>query len=413
MTTVDVAQMESLLHVPLGLEMAGMEVMSPMEVAMGFVPGLDEAVTPGPEGPGHKSPTEVLSALVLAALEHAPCLVEFSGGRDSSLLLAVAMTTARREGLSQPIAVTKRYPAVAESIEDEWQERVVKHLGVSEWVRLDFDAELDVIGPLAQGFVARQGVVFPPMLWSLWPFLQLARGGSLVSGEGGDEVFGVRRSRPLARLAYVRDFRRSTLRQAVSALAPRPVRAHLLRRRHRAQPKLAWLRPDVEASARELLVQEALTEPLDSRASLFWQRSLRREAMFLRNASRLAAAAGVKRAVPLLDPTFLTALGRAGGHLGYPSRTEALRANFSELLPDEVLSRRTKSVFNRAWFSRHAVSFAAEWDGSGLDEHLVDPEVLRGEWMSASPSSLSAAALQAAWLATERRRGPSEPAPAG
>jgi len=79
-------------------------------------------------------------------------VVAFSGGRDSSLLLAVAADLAAREGLEPPIALTFRYPGDPAADESSWQEFVVAHLRAAhlpfEWVCRDITTELDVIGPL-------------------------------------------------------------------------------------------------------------------------------------------------------------------------------------------------------------------------------------------------------------------------
>ena len=71
-------------------------------------------------------PSAALERAVLPALLRPPCVVSFSGGRDSSLVLAAAVAVARSEGLAAPIPITVRFPASAESDEQEWQERVVR-----------------------------------------------------------------------------------------------------------------------------------------------------------------------------------------------------------------------------------------------------------------------------------------------
>jgi asparagine synthetase B (glutamine-hydrolysing) len=392
---------ETLVQVPENLVMSALEGMSQIEVAMGFVfgQGASPVGDTNANTRARSKPAEALADAILPALAKPPCIVAFSGGRDSSLLLAVAVDTARREGLPQPIAFTKRHPKVGESIEDDWQERVVRHLGIADWVRVDFDAELDAIGPLAGHFLSRYGVVWPPMLWTMWPFLRMASGGSLVTGDGGDEMLGPGRSGPVARVVHERDLSLLNFRRCASALAPPPVRKLVLNRRHRLNALHPWLRPDAQAMVRDLLVGLDLSEPLERPASLLWQRGLRSEEIYVRNASRLATAAGVLWVPPLLDRTFLRALGRAGGRLGYPSRTAALRANFSGLLPEDVLSRRSKANFVGAWFTHHTRSFAKAWDGSGIDQDLIDPEALRRELLRDSPSAMTAAAVQAAWLA--------------
>lgn len=89
---------------------------------------------------------EALEAAVLPALCRPPCLVVFSGGRDSSAVPAVA----RRSGLPDPMPATNRFRGSPATKETEWQELVVRHLGLTDWHVLDRDDELDVIGPVAE-----------------------------------------------------------------------------------------------------------------------------------------------------------------------------------------------------------------------------------------------------------------------
>ena len=77
--------------------------LTPIELATNMVFEIDPGATGLPE---ITSETTVLSAVedaVLPAVSRPPCVVTFSGGRDSSLVLAVATRVARREGLPDPI----------------------------------------------------------------------------------------------------------------------------------------------------------------------------------------------------------------------------------------------------------------------------------------------------------------------
>lgn len=81
----------------------------------------------------------------------------------------------------------------------------------------------------------------------------------------------------------------------------------------------------------------------------------------------LAAAFDVSVFHPLLDAQVTSALGLAGGVFGFPDRTDAMRWLFSDLLPDSVLSRRTKARFNRVVFNEHSREFVSRWTGAGID----------------------------------------------
>ena len=90
-------------------------VMSPTEVVLGYVFGHDGTLPP-PNEPD-ATPREALEGVIRNALLRPPCGVAFSGGRDSSAVLAIATHVARRDGLSEPVPITRVFPAIAESDE--------------------------------------------------------------------------------------------------------------------------------------------------------------------------------------------------------------------------------------------------------------------------------------------------------
>jgi asparagine synthase (glutamine-hydrolysing) len=129
----------------------------------------------------------------------------------------------------------------------------------------------------------------------------------------------------------------------------------------------------------------------------------RAQAIADHNRSILARAAGVELSSPLLDPEFIHAVARAGGFRGPGDRTATLQQLAGDLLPPQVLSRRTKAVFNRAYISNYSLRFAESWSGEGVDLELVDPDGLRRTWLDQPPHWMSAALLQQAWLAANGR----------
>jgi len=168
---------------------------------------------------------------VRGALERTPCLIAFSGGRDSSALLAVAVDLARREGLSLPVPVTLRFASTA-THEAEWQELVVRHLGLEDWVRLDYGAELDMVGPIAADGLRRHGLLYPANAHLIVPMAQAAAGGSILTGLGGDDVFGNWPWHDVAStLARRRSMRPRDLQRYVRLGGPRWLDAEILRRR--------------------------------------------------------------------------------------------------------------------------------------------------------------------------------------
>src|SRR4051794_21602991 len=108
-------------------------MLRPLDVATGLVVGA--AAAPGLRGdePGHDARHELHDA-VARALQRPPCYLAFSGGRDSSLLLAVAVHVARERGLELPIALTARYPGHPDTVETKWQDMVARHVRLDDWV---------------------------------------------------------------------------------------------------------------------------------------------------------------------------------------------------------------------------------------------------------------------------------------
>ena len=325
----------------------------------------------------------------------------FSGGRDSSAVLAVATDVARRHGLSDPIPVTELYPGVPESDESEWQQLVVSHLQLRDWLRIEFPVGNDLLGAQAQKSLRRRGMIWPPALHVKAAVLsQLGDSGSLLTGEGGDEVLGRRRGAQVSRL-WRRDagrLRPRDLRSAGSALAPRPYRRWRQRVRFDRAQMQPWLRPETRARHHRLLAADLASEPISTAGSLEWLLTRRAAAMASHNYAALAAEYGLTLHEPLLDPGFVRALAGVAGRWGFASRTDAMRTLFADVLPDEILARRSKAYFNRAFMGEETRAFAGSWDGTGLDPELVDVEVLRDEWLSDYPSAISTPLLQAAWL---------------
>ena len=88
--------------------------LTPREVAYGFAYGKCDQLGPLPRVAARWRPLAAMESAILPALRRPPCLVSFSGGRDSSIVLAVAASAARRQGLSLPIPVTRAFPRRAE-----------------------------------------------------------------------------------------------------------------------------------------------------------------------------------------------------------------------------------------------------------------------------------------------------------
>lgn len=376
----------------------GLYTMDPLEIAGGWVHGYDPV--PMPDGP-HESPRAVLDRMLLAHLVRSPCLVAFSGGRDSSVLLAAAVAAARREGLPLPVPITLSYPDAPDSQESAWQQAVLDHLGLSERIVLTVHDEHDPLGPVASPVLLRHGLVWPPNFAPTWRLMQLARGGVLLTGEGGDEVFGLKRGTPLSKVLKTRGrVAPRVYADALSSLAPAALRR---RSALRARYRRPWLRAPVE----ELLAHRDagdLTAFSMSASRSTWRFATRRCARIGYETVRvLGSEAGVEYVQAFAEPALVASVAAAGGFWGWTGRTATMRALFGDLLPREVLERRTKALFANAVFTHYTREFARTWDGTGVDTDLVDPDALRATWLSETPHAPSMSLLQQAWLA--RRAG--------
>ena len=154
----------------------------------------------------------------------------------------LAAHLSRKHGLPPPVAVTNVIPGDAAASEDEWQESVIGHLGIADWERIRFTHELDVVGPIATPLLQRFGPYFPFNGHFLFPGMQSGRGGTYLSGVGGDELFDSGETDRLS-LILTRQVRpnRHDLVMLARRVQPLPLR---IRRRH-------WIdRPGAVAPAR-------------------------------------------------------------------------------------------------------------------------------------------------------------------
>lgn len=251
---------------------------------------------------------------MLPALSKPPCLVVFSGGRDSSAVLAVATAVARRSGLPDPVPATNRFRGSPATEETEWQELVVRHLGLTDWHVLDWDDELDVIGPVAEQILSRWGPVYPHNAHFGIPLLRSARGGSALTGVGGDQIFMAGDNLHLAKLLtfetrpHLRDWR-----AFASAVAPPSMRA---RRWQKKLIGVPWLTELGNPRLSEALARDSASDPIWFAASLrgpLWRERAR--VATEQTLGAVCAEIDVLMAHPLQDAGFCPPL-----LLHYPSR---------------------------------------------------------------------------------------------
>jgi hypothetical protein len=382
--------------------------LTPLELAAGFCFGEEEVHLP--RVPEALTPLAALEEALLPALQRPPCLVAFSGGRDSSGVLAAAAGLARRDGLEPPVPATFRFKGAPAAEESTWQELVIRHVGLDDWMRLEIDDELDYLGPLGTRLLRRHGVLWPPNSHFLVPLLERARDGSLVTGDGGDQslaagdhgrIRGVVRGRIKPR---PRDARR-----LASALAPGP--ACWAVRARQGRYRIPWLRPEAQRRVQAKAARYRDCEPVRFDSRVRWTARLREISMMAWTDRLLAADTGAQLVSPLVDPVFLSALARAGGPFGWSSRTEIMQALFGGLLPEEVPARPTKANFIEVFWGPRTQEFVAGWSGEGVDAELVDAEALRAAWLEPRPIFAAALPLQAAWFRTQGEKDLQAPGP--
>jgi hypothetical protein len=340
-----------------------------------------------------------LEAAVLEPLRRSPCLVSFSGGLDSSVVLATAVRVARREGLAGPIPISWRFAAAPATQESDWQERVIAELGVADWIKLDGGPEHEFVGAVAMRAITAHGVLYPANAHLHAPLFEHACGGSLLTGVGGDEMLGCWRWRALAdvRARRRRPVARDALRWGLS-IAPLALAAQRIARRDACDP-LDWLRAPFARRIQRAEARERAAEPARWDRRLRWQADRRRLALALRSLDLLAADAGATVVHPLLAPGFLDALARAGGRNGFGDRAATLEAALSPVLPRALRGRRTKARFGEVFLGEHTRRFIAGWNGSGVDPEVVDVDALRAAWRSPQPPLFTALLMQQAALA--------------
>lgn len=372
-------------------------VLTRLERASGYILDQQSGVPPLPPGRGRAR--AALADAIRPALQRSPCLVSFSGGRDSSALLALAAHVARLDGLPAPIPFTLRFPEAPATDESDWQELVIGHIGLDDWERIELTTELDFLGDVAQRFITTHGLQWPPNAHVHAPIFDRARGGCVITGLDGDGLFGW--SWAATRAALARPGRvspRAVLRAGVPFA---PYRVRLSRKRRSMPQATTWLHADAQREF-ELGWADAL-----AREPVRWDRYVMRFArrrsplVVARTLDLLATDHGSEAVNPLLDRAFLAALAAEGGRAGFGTRSAAMQALFGDLLPLEILTRRSKAEFSPILWGPHTRAFAEAWDGSGVDHELVDADALRREWARDQPVFGASTPLHDAWLSTQ------------
>lgn len=344
----------------------------------------------------------VLERQLTEAMQRGPLWVAYSGGRDSSALLAIAASVARREGFELPVAVTMTFPELPESHEEAWQRLVLDHLDLADqWHPLRLTDELDLIGANAQRVLRPHGVILPPNAHAFLPMLDaVGPDGTLVSGGNGDELMeGVPQRLSSAVLSRRRIPRSQWTEAAIHDLPGRFIGRAI--RKRSVMRFLHWVRMPVLSR----LVRAEIADRDESAIRfdrLLQDAWLDREFRAGRHAVvTLAQEAGGQLLQPFGDREVMTAFARDWGYRFPGSRRASLDRLVGDLLPPSILDRSSKAEFARAFVAAGTRAFIEDWDRTGVDPERVDLDALQAEWANERPHYCSLPLLHHAWLTSQ------------
>lgn len=339
------------------------------------------------------------------SLEKAPCLIAFSGGRDSSVLLALATHVARRDGLSLPVAHTLRFSAANAAIEDEWQREVIRRVGPGvEWVR-DEAEDLGFLGGVARTMLTAGGSYFPSNAHAISPSCAKATGGAVVLGVDGDGLLSTWRWQRAARLRSQsrRRWRADSL--AVVGLARSP--AWVKRGWHRRHdvPDRTWLSKRGSEQFAKAVAIERASEPTSWSARVSWFARRRYLALSRRSFDMLERRHDVRVDLPLLDERFLACLAAEWDPYRHVNRATTYRAIVGDLLPASVLERTSKAEFSQVFWDEETKErcrgLASVLGGDTALAALVDSGRLDAMWQHHPAPNGTELLAQRAWSMQE------------
>ncbi|MBJ7472047.1 MAG: hypothetical protein JHD16_12130, partial [Solirubrobacteraceae bacterium] len=336
------------------------------EICVAILFGQDPGTAPLDLAGGlANEPRPIIERQIQEAMLRGPLWVAFSGGRDSSALLAIAASVARREGLAMPVPVTMVFPEVTDTDEEGWQRLVLEHLGlVDDWVRIQPGEELDMIGPYAERMLRPHGILLPPNSHAILPMIDaMGAGGTLLSGSGGDELMEGRPQRVSSAVRSRRRVRRVELSGCVIDDLPRPLQARVIRRGHSLLDGFHWLTP----AARARLVEEEIAERAASpvRFDALLERAFcdRHFQMGRYAYDLIGADTGTRVLAPFVERDVVAAFARSWGYRFPGARVRSLRGIVGDLLPESILARASKAEFVNVFATERLHGWVREWDG--------------------------------------------------
>ena len=299
--------------------------LTPLEVACGLV--LGRAPRPLPPADG-LDPLATLEALVRPALERPPCLVSFSGGRDSSAVLAVATALARREGLALPVPATHRFrrgggDRRAGMAGAGRRARSGSTTGCGSTTRTSWISS----APSRRPRCSRHGLLWPPNAHFHAPLLEAAAGGSLLTGIGGDEAFSESQWSRARAVASGKREARAARRVAPRRSPSRPRGSGDACCAGGCRAGSAGFGPKRSDAVWDALIAESATEPLGWRRRIRWLAGARYLQAGIDSLALLGADAG-RAGRPSRSPTRASSprspRSRASERFGRPHGCDAV-----------------------------------------------------------------------------------------
>jgi asparagine synthase (glutamine-hydrolysing) len=336
-----------------------------------------------------------LADVLRPALTRPPCLVSFSGGMDSSFLLAAAVRTARRDGLPDPVPITWRFTRAPAADESERQDAVVAALGLSEHIVLAAGDDLDLLGPVATDFLTTYGLRTPCNLHLHQPLMAAAGGGSLLTGAGGDQVLGGHAGG------------RPTLRRRVLRVLPPSVLAPVARRR---DDRFPWLVAGASRRQTARWLADLRGRPASGLPRMRYESTTRFLAIATATFGEMARQHDALVGHPFLDAGVQAAFAGLLARRPGLRRQELLAAASAGQLPAVITALHPKARFHQVFVRPTTAAFIRRPPDPDLLPAGVDPAALHRFWAANPMSTATGLLIQHLWL---RQHEDARPAPIG
>ena len=357
----------------------GVGTVDNLDIFSGTIFGVDPRLTSRERD---DDPLSALAGSLVEALSQPPCLVAFSGGRDSSVLLSAAVDVAGRHGFEAPIPLTLRFPHDPTSHEDDYQRLMVERLGLTEWEIVEPGDALDVIGEFATDLGVRHGPLVPFNAHFVGFMLRHASRGALVTGFGGDEVMTPHPLNQVASVLTGQEGPTMSLLRFYGA-SRLPHRAG----RFKSSFRQPWLTDSGLQEQNARLISEVRQWRLHAGHHLWYVSSRRRLlGLAVDCMERIAGGFGVSLHHPFLDDRVVGALANRRGLASLPTRTGLTLEAFGGLLPTELVERNSKASFPEGFWTDTARQTWRNLPLDGLDHELVDIGQLTAEWAKRHPT---------------------------